>query len=91
MPAFYRLRWRIITAIGGPTAEDFAALAIKARAWDEVRPALDRAAQLCLSASGATCSATTAVHGVCDMVEATFRFAHAFDAAGRCSCGEWRQ
>lgn len=85
------LRWRIIRAIGGPTPEDFTALAIKAHAWDEIRPALDRAAYLCLSASGSACSATAAVHGVCDMVEATFRFAHRFDDSGRCSCGEWRQ
>lgn len=86
-----RLRWRIIVAVGGPTPRDFSALAIKAKAWDELRPALTRAEQLYLSAAGSTCSSAMALHGVCDMVEATFRFAHIFDASGRCSCGEWRQ
>lgn len=86
-----RLRWRIIAALGGPTQRDLASLSIKAQALDELRPALTRAEQLFLSAHGPACSSAIAVNGVCDLVEATFRFAHVFAPDGRCSCGAWRQ
>jgi len=96
-----RLRWHIIAAIGGPTPSDFAALAIKAQAWDHIRPALTRAEQLCCQAGadvaswqahqGFAASAAHAVHDVCAMVEALIQPPHAFDASGRCPCGEWRQ
>lgn len=86
-----RLRWRIIAACGGPTPEIYAAISLKARALDQLQPALIRAEQLCIHAGIACSQEMAAVHVLCNMVEATFRFAHRFDNSGRCSCGEWRQ